>query len=176
MRENEPVVSDGREAIPNEAVEVVGATMTEEPVAEETVSQPAKVMRIGSMIKQLLEEVRQAPLDEKSRARLAEIFERSVEELAASLSPDLQTELRTMALPFTDGEIPSESELRIAQAQLVGWLEGLFHGIQATLFAQQMAAQAQLQQMRGETLGLPPGAGGHQPQAGGPGPGGGTYL
>lgn len=119
-----------------------------------TVSEPGKVMRIGSMIKQLLEEVRQAPLDERSRARLREIYEISVKELATSLSPDLRDELESLALPFADGEVPSESELRIAQAQLVGWLEGLFHGIQATLFAQQMAAQAQLQQMRQ----LPPGA------------------
>ena len=115
---------------------------------EGTVSEPGKVMRIGSMIKQLLEEVRQAPLDERSRARLREIYEISVKELATSLSPDLRDELESLALPFADDEVPSDSELRIAQAQLVGWLEGLFHGIQATLFAQQMAAQAQLQQMR----------------------------
>ncbi|MEX0848369.1 MAG: bacterial proteasome activator family protein [Ilumatobacteraceae bacterium] len=120
----------------------------------ETVSEPAKVMRIGSMVKQLLEEVRQAPLDEASRERLAEIYERSIVELSAALSPDLQHELHNLALPFTPGEIPSESELRIAKAQLVGWLEGLFHGIQATLFAQQFAARQQLEQMRQ----LPPGA------------------
>ena len=115
---------------------------------EESVTSPAKVMRIGSMVKQLLEEVRTAPLDEASRERLAEIYERSVAELSEALSPDLQEELRTLALPFDDGEIPSESELRIAKAQLVGWLEGLFHGIQATLMAQQFAAQRQLQEMR----------------------------
>ena len=142
-------------------------------VEEGTVSEPAKVMRIGSMIKQLLEEVRQAPIDERSRSRLREIYEISVRELATSLSPDLRTELESLALPFADGEVPSESELRIAQAQLVGWLEGLFHGIQATLFAQQMAAQAQLQQMRQ----LPPGD--PRGQHGGPSVGapvGGTYL
>ena len=122
---------------------------------EETVAQPGKVMRIGSMIKQLLEEVRQAPLDARSRARLREIYETSVRELSTALSPDLRDELASLALPFGDDDIPSEAELRIAQAQLVGWLEGLFHGIQATLFAQQMAAQAQLQQMR--QRGLPPG-------------------
>jgi hypothetical protein len=115
---------------------------------EESVTSPAKVMRIGSMVKQLLEEVRTTSLDEASRERLAEIYERSVTELSEALSPDLQEELRSLALPFDDGEIPSESELRIAKAQLVGWLEGLFHGIQATLMAQQFAAQRQLQEMR----------------------------
>ena len=117
-------------------------------IEEESVTSPAKVMRIGSMVKQLLEEVRTAPLDEASRERLAEIYERSVAELSEALSPDLREELASLALPFDDGEIPSESELRIAKAQLVGWLEGLFHGIQATLMAQQFAAQRQLQEMR----------------------------
>jgi Protein of unknown function (DUF2587) len=114
----------------------------------DAVTSPAKVMRIGSMVKALLEEVRAAPLDEPSRERLAEIYERSVTELADALSPDLQEELRSLALPFNPGEIPSEGEIRIAKAQLVGWLEGLFHGIQATLFAQQLAARQQLEQMR----------------------------
>jgi Protein of unknown function (DUF2587) len=118
----------------------------------EFVEQPAKVMRIGSMIKQLLEEVRQAPLDEASRSRLREIYDTSVAELADGLSPDLRDELTRMASPFGPEEVPSEGELRIAQAQLVGWLEGLFHGIQATLFAQQMAARAQLEQMRQRSL------------------------
>jgi proteasome activator-like protein len=122
----------------------------------ETVEQPAKVMRIGSMIKQLLEEVRRAPLDERSRTRMAEVYETSVRELAEGLSPDLRAELDRLTLPFSEGETPTEAELRVAQAQLVGWLEGLFHGIQATLFAQQMAAQAQLEQMR--RRGLPPGS------------------
>jgi hypothetical protein len=121
---------------------------------EETIQAPAKVMRIGSMIKQLLEEVRQAPLDEASRARLRDVYDRSILELSSALSPDLQKELRELALPF-DSDTPSDAELRVAQAQLVGWLEGLFHGIQATLFAQQMAAQNQLQQMRQSAL--PPG-------------------
>lgn len=115
---------------------------------EEAVTSPAKVMRIGSMVKQLLEEVRSAPLDEASRERLAEIYDRSVTELAGALSPDLRDELRSLALPFDEGEVPSESELRVAKAQLVGWLEGLFHGIQATLMAQQFAARQQLQEMR----------------------------
>ncbi|QMU79790.1 bacterial proteasome activator family protein [Streptacidiphilus sp. PB12-B1b] len=120
----------------------------------EMVEQPAKVMRIGSMIKQLLEEVRQAPLDEASRVRLKEIHASSVKELEAGLAPELVEELERLSLPFTEEAIPSEAELRIAQAQLVGWLEGLFHGIQTALFAQQMAARAQLEQMR---RALPPG-------------------
>jgi len=123
----------------------------------ETVEQPAKVLRIGSMIKQLLEEVRQAPLDDASRSRLREIYETSVKELAEGLSPDLREELEKLVPPFSQDGMPSDAELRIAQAQLVGWLEGLFHGIQATLFAQQMAARAQLEQMR--QRGLPPGQG-----------------
>jgi len=130
-------------------------------VEGEAVTSPAKVMRIGSMVKALLEEVRAAPLDEPSRERLAEIYERSVVELSEALSPDLQQELRMLALPFTDGEVPSEGEIRVAKAQLVGWLEGLFHGIQATLFAQQLAARQQLEQMRqlpGGAPGVPPGS------------------
>ena len=118
------------------------------------VEQPAKVMRIGSMIKQLLEEVRAAPLDEASRARLKEIHDSSIKELEEGLAPELVEELERLSLPFTEDSIPSEAELRIAQAQLVGWLEGLFHGIQTALFAQQMAARAQLEQMR---RALPPG-------------------
>jgi hypothetical protein len=115
----------------------------------EEVAQPAKVLRIGSMVKQLLDEVRNAPLDERSRERLAEIYDRSVEEVRSALSPDLQHELESLTQPFAPGEAPSEAELRIAKAQLVGWLEGLFHGIQAALVAQQMAARAQLEHMRG---------------------------
>ena len=112
------------------------------------VEQPAKVMRIGSMIKQLLEEVRSAPLDEAGRAMLRDIHKRSIVELESGLAPELVAELDRLSLPFTEDSVPSEAELRIAQAQLVGWLEGLFHGIQTALFAQQMAAQAQLEQMR----------------------------
>jgi hypothetical protein len=111
-------------------------------------------MRIGTMVKQLLDEVRQAPMDEAGRARLKEIYEQSVRELSTGLSPDLSEELDRMAFPFVE-EIPSEAELRVAQAQLVGWLEGLFHGIQATLMAQQMAARAQLDQMRQRELPRP---------------------
>jgi hypothetical protein len=128
-------------------------TEGERPVTE-MVEQPAKVMRIGSMIRQLLEEVRAAPLDEKSRARLKEIHKSSIKELEDGLAPELVEELERLSLPFADDTLPSDSELRIAQAQLVGWLEGLFHGIQTTLFAQQMAARAQLEQMR---RALPPG-------------------
>jgi hypothetical protein len=120
------------------------------------VEQPAKVMRIGTMIKQLLEEVRAAPLDEAGRDRLRRIHESSIKELEDGLSPDLRDELERLTLPF-GSEVPSEAELRIAQAQLVGWLEGLFHGIQTALFAQQMAARQQLEQMRGRAL--PPGGG-----------------
>ncbi|MFI0978077.1 bacterial proteasome activator family protein [Streptomyces sp. NPDC021093] len=126
----------------------------EVPVTD-MVEQPAKVMRIGSMIKQLLEEVRAAPLDEASRVRLKDIHASSVKELEDGLAPELVEELERLSLPFTEEAIPSEAELRIAQAQLVGWLEGLFHGIQTALFAQQMAARAQLEQMR---RALPPGA------------------
>jgi hypothetical protein len=113
----------------------------------DAVTEPAKVMRIGSMVKQLLEEVRNADLDQPSRERLAEVYERSVVELSDALSPDLQEELRTLSLPFEHDEVPSGAELRVAKAQLVGWLEGLFHGIQASLMAQQFAAQQQ-QQMK----------------------------
>ena len=135
------------------------------------VEQPAKVMRIGNMIRQLLEEVRAAPLDEKSRARLKEIHQSSIKELEDGLAPELVDELERLSLPFTEDEMPSEAELRIAQAQLVGWLEGLFHGIQTTLFAQQMAARAQLEQMR---RALPPGVMPPGPGATAPGPGLGT--
>jgi Protein of unknown function (DUF2587) len=121
------------------------------------VEQPAKVMRIGTMIKQLLEEVRAAPLDDASRTRLREIHARSVRELEEGLAPELREELERLTLPFTEDVLPSDAELRIAQAQLVGWLEGLFHGIQTALFAQQMAARSQLEQMRQGAL--PPGAG-----------------
>ena len=120
------------------------------------VEQPAKVMRIGTMIKQLLEEVRAAPLDEASRSRLREIHATSIRELEDGLAPELRDELDRLTLPFTEGTVPSDGELRIAQAQLVGWLEGLFHGIQTALFAQQMAARAQIEQMR-EQRGLPSG-------------------
>jgi len=126
----------------------------DEQSPSEAVERPAKVLRIGAMIRQLLEEVRAAPLDEASRSRLKEIYETSIRELADGLSPDLAAELGRMSLPFTS-DIPSEAELRVAQAQLVGWLEGLFHGIQATLFAQQVAARSQLAELQ---RGLPPGA------------------
>ena len=153
-------------------------TERREPSPSDLVEQPAKVMRIGSMIKQLLEEVRGAPLDEKGRARLAEIHERSIAELKDGLAPELVEELDRIALPFKE-EAPSDAELRIAQAQLVGWLEGLFHGIQTALVAQQMAAQAQLQQMRQLPMGpqvVPgqagPGHPGMPGPAGMPGPSG----
>ena len=152
------VTPDAVEVERGELVDAADAPAADGEATPDTnsVTEPAKVMRIGSMVKQLLEEVRQAPLDEASRERLAEVYERSVVELSEALSPDLQQELRMLTLPFDEEEVPSESELRVAQAQLVGWLEGLFHGIQATLFAQQLAARQQLEQMRQ----LPPGADG----------------
>lgn len=137
------------------------------------VEQPAKVMRIGTMIKQLLEEVRAAPLDEASRTRLKEIHESSIHELEQGLAPELVQELERLSLPFAQDATPSDAELRIAQAQLVGWLEGLFHGIQTTLFAQQMAARAQLEQMR---RALPPGMSPGQQDQPRPPDGTGRYL
>ncbi len=132
----------------------------------ESIERPAKLLRIGSMVKQLLDEVRQAPLDEASRGRLREIYEQSIRELADGLSPDLAAELDRVSIPF-DSPTPSDAELRIAHAQLVGWLEGLFHGIQATLVAQQVAARAQLDEMRQRSL-----PSGDDPSIGRPG----TYL
>ncbi|HZB20324.1 MAG TPA: bacterial proteasome activator family protein [Blastococcus sp.] len=143
------------------------------PGVGEMVEQPAKVMRIGTMIKQLLEEVRAAPLDDASRNRLRDIHAKSIRELEDGLAPELREELERITLPFTDGETPSDAELRIAQAQLVGWLEGVFHGIQTAIFAQQMAARAQLEEVRRKAL---PGGqvpGGQQPDFR---PGGGQYL
>jgi hypothetical protein len=137
----------------------------------EMVEQPAKVMRIGTMIKQLLEEVRAAPLDEASRNRLRDIHQSSIRELEQGLAPELREELERITLPFTEGETPTDAELRIAQAQLVGWLEGVFHGIQTALFAQQMAARAQLEEMRRKAL-----PGGQAPHPHEQRPGGGQYL
>ncbi len=155
-----------------------GGDGSEERLLTDQVEQPAKVMRIGSMIRQLLEEVKSAPLDEASRNRLKEIHKASIQELEAGLAPQLVEELDRLTLPFSDDQTPSESELRIAQAQLVGWLEGLFHGIQTAIYAQQKAARAQFEQMR---RGLPMGSGGppeqqddQQPHQ--PGDSGGMYL
>ncbi|KYH43393.1 bacterial proteasome activator family protein [Branchiibius sp. NY16-3462-2] len=154
------VTETGMGVAPNE--EPTGADEPTSPA--DLVEQPAKVMRIGSMIKQLLEEVRSAPLDEAGRKRLAQIHEQSINELKDGLAPELVEELDRISQPFSE-ESPSDAELRIAQAQLVGWLEGLFHGIQTAIVAQQMAAQAQLQAMR---RGLPPGS---TPPSPGPEPG-----
>jgi hypothetical protein len=152
---------------PSEVLPAERGPETQDPNEHvEAIEQPGKVMRIGSMVKQLLDEVRAAPLDDAGRARLREIYEQSVRELSTGLSPDLVAELDRMAIPFGEGT-PSEAELRVAQAQLVGWLEGLFHGIQASLMAQQMAARAQLDEMR--QRGLPPGAEGPSARPG-------TYL
>jgi len=164
----------------------VGRDRDEGEQLGEMVSEPAKVMRIGSMIKQLLDEVKAAPLDDASRNRLRQIHERSIHELEDGLSPELRAELQRLSLPFGDDVTPSDAELRIAQAQLVGWLEGLFHGIQTALFAQQMAARVQLEEIRrkalpgGPSLGTPgqspgqPGLAGYP--ASGEHPGGGQYL
>src|SRR2546422_3790100 len=125
----------------------------------EQIEQPDKVMRIGTMIKQLLEEVRAAPLDDASRTRLRDIHRSSIEELEQGLAPELRDELERITLPFSEDSTPSDAELRIAQAQLVGWLEGVFHGIQTAVFAQQMAARAQLEELRRRAL---PGGSGQQ--------------
>jgi hypothetical protein len=151
VHQNPRIVVVGPDGV---AVETGGAEASRERPITEMVEQPAKVMRVGSMIRQLLEEVKAAPLDEKSRVRLREIHKSSIKELEDGLAPELVDELERLSLPFAEDDVPSESELRVAQAQLVGWLEGLFHGIQTTLFAQQMAARAQLEQMR---RALPPG-------------------
>ena len=156
-------------------IEVITGSDAESDIDDERsvtdlVEQPAKVMRIGTMIKQLLEEVRAAPLDDASRARLREIHATSIRELEDGLAPELREELERLALPFSEESVPSDAELRIAQAQLVGWLEGLFHGIQTALFAQQMAARAQLEQMRRQAIE------GTDQQAPMPGPHSGPYL
>jgi hypothetical protein len=165
-----PEVSPDQVLAMPEIVESSEAAATETSSATESIEHPTKVMRIGSMIKQLLDEVHQADLDPPSRARMKEVYEISVRELAETLSPDLRAELGRLSLPFSSDE-PSEAELRVAQAQLVGWLEGLFHGIQATLFAQQMAAQNSLEQMRRNSL--PVGERGPGPERA---PGTGAYL
>ncbi|WP_224863451.1 bacterial proteasome activator family protein [[Mycobacterium] zoologicum] len=142
-----------------DGVEVISGSDSDggEQSVTDLIEQPAKVMRIGTMIKQLLEEVRSAPLDDASRVRLREVHAASIRELEDGLAPELREELERLTLPLREDATPSDAELRIAQAQLVGWLEGLFHGIQTALFAQQMAARAQLEQMRHGAL--PPGAG-----------------
>jgi hypothetical protein len=142
----QPVIDQDGQIVEN-ADQVKASDPTGDPTG--LVQQPAKVMRIGTMIKQLLDEVKSAPLDEAARVRLSEIYAQSIKELEEGLSPELVEELDRLSLPFAADQAPSEAELRIAQAQLVGWLEGLFHGIQAAIFAQQVAAKAQLDQMRG---------------------------
>lgn len=150
------VVVVGADGQPISTVSVPEPDGTEEKNPAEQVPQPAKVMRIGSMVKQLLEEVRAAPLDDAARERLAAIHTTSIRELAEGLAPELRDELERLTLPFGEDVVPSDAELRVAQAQLVGWLEGLFHGIQTALFAQQMAAKMQLEQRTGRPA-LPPG-------------------
>ena len=158
-----PDGGDGRERVQPEVLEPVADAGGGPPVPAvegEQVTRPTKLIRIASMVRTMLDEVRRAPLDDAGRRRLREIHELSVRELEEVLSPDLRQELSDVVLPFSD-EAPSESELRLAQAQLVGWLEGLFHGIQATLFTQQAMAQQQLEQM--PHRGAPPGIAGPEP-------------
>ncbi len=156
--------------VPPDVKQAVPVETEPSAVQQETITEPAKLLRIASMVRELLEETRQASLDESGRKRLADVYQRSVQELGASISPDLQEELTALAPPV--GSVPSESEIRIAQAQLVGWLEGLFHGIQAAMFAQQAAARAQFEELR--RRGLP---GGQEPPSGdGPPRSGGQYL
>ena len=159
-------------SMPASALQAAPEENSSEDDLTRLVEQPAKVMRIGSMIRQLLEEVKAAPLDDASRKRLKEIHRNSIKELETGLAPELVEELERLTLPFTGDETPSDAELRISQAQLVGWLEGLFHGIQTAIYAQQMAARAQFEQIR---RALPPGvtiATGQPGQPGGPGPDG----
>ncbi|CAN5840593.1 bacterial proteasome activator family protein [soil metagenome] len=153
---NQQDANDAQPAQPLVVVPPGEVVATEPEPGGETIESPAKVIRIGAMTKELLEEVRRAPLDEAGRARLREIYETSVRELAECLSGDLREELARLTSPF-DGEAPSDAELRVAQAQLVGWLEGLFHGIQAAMFSQQLAAKAQMEEM--SRRGLPAASG-----------------
>jgi hypothetical protein len=175
-RDQNTVVVVGPDGTPIGTVEVDASNSEEDP--SRLIEQPAKVMRIGSMIKQLLEEVKAAPLDEKARLRLTEIHQRSIHELESGLAPELVEELSRLSLPFEEGVTPSDAELRLAQAQLVGWLEGLFHGIQAALVAQQMAARMQLEHMRTGRPALPAGPPGGVPGMPGAPPreGTGQYL
>lgn len=177
---SEQEIEDPRTVVVGQDGEAVTSAASAAEDFTDLVEEPAKVMRIGSMIRQLLEEVKSAPLDEAGRTRLAKVLHVSVAELKDGLAPELDEELDRLVEPF-EGTTPTESELRIAQAQLVGWLEGLFHGIQTAIYAQQMAARAQLEQMRA----LPPGGmsvpnGDEDPGASGPSAGGdgrgGMYL
>jgi hypothetical protein len=143
--DDSPVVSADSSIVAAGAVTADGSD--DDAEATEQITSPTKLIRIASMIRGMLDEVRRAPLDDAGRRRLREIHEKSLEELEGVLSPDLRQELSEVVLPFRDDD-PSDSELRLAQAQLVGWLEGLFHGIQATLFTQQAMAQGQLEEMR----------------------------
>jgi Bacterial proteasome activator len=144
-----------------------------EGATTEAITEPAKLLRIASMVRELLEETRHASTDDAGRKRLVEIYRRSIEELGGSVSPDLKEELEEL-LPPLDG-VPTESEMRVAQAQLVGWLEGLFHGIQAAMFAQQMAARQQFEEIRRRGL-LAQNPGQQQPDGPQSGPPRGQYL
>jgi proteasome activator-like protein len=158
-QDSPPIPAVPIETSPQPGQPAPGQEQPEKPTAE-TITEPAKLLRIASMVRELLEETRHASMDEAGRTRLVEIYHRSVDELGGSVSPDLKQELEELVPPL-DG-VPSESEMRVAQAQLVGWLEGLFHGIQAAMFAQQAAARAQFEELR--RRGLAPGAGAGGPQ------------
>ena len=112
------------------------------------IEEPAKLLRIASMTRSMLEEVRTATLDEEGRARLRAVFDATLEQLHTVLTEDLREELSEVFVPLDEG-VPTQAEIRVAQAQLIGWLEGLFNGIQAAIMTQQMAARSQLQQIRG---------------------------
>jgi hypothetical protein len=189
---DEHPTSDAPEIVSPDGIEPSGAAspVEEHPAPVEEIESPGKIIRIGAMVKQLLEEVRNTTLDEAAREQLRDLYERSLVELRTAMSPDLADELDRLALDFDDDTIPSEAQLRVAKAQLVGWLEGLFHGIQATLMAQQLAARQQLEGVRGQIApgaypggpGVPPGypggPGGGPGGPGGPGmdPAGTGYL
>lgn len=118
-----------------------------EPAEEQPpVSEPTKLIRIASMTRAVLEELRTTPLDAAAAERVVAIHRASLGELRDVLSDELKEEFDDIFAPF-EGE-PTDASLRIAHAQLVGWLEGLFHGIQATIATQQMLASSQLAQMQ----------------------------
>ena len=157
---------------PNLTPQIPDAPPEQNEAIEESITQPAKLLRIASMVREMLEETRQASLDEPGRIRLRQIYERAIDELSEVLSPDLKDELSALAPPMQG--VPTDAEIRVAQAQLVGWLEGLFHGIQAALFAQQAAARAQFEELR--RRGLPAGQAPHEPQEPGTDGNRGQYL
>jgi hypothetical protein len=152
-----------RDRVQPEVIDATQAGPGGDAAAVEQVTHPTKLIRIASMVRSMLDEVRRAPIDDAGRKALREIHQKSLHELEDVMSPELHDELAEVVLPFSS-ETPTESELRLAQAQLVGWLEGLFHGIQATLFTQQATAQNQLDEMRRRAI--PPGPSGRPGEGG----------